>query len=153
MLEWFCKQRTFFEPPCSRYKILMSLSFLQGEFKSKAEQAIQAGEQFCELYYDIFDNKRHVSSVIITEFVSVSTCFLSDISYQLKVLGYSRLQPFKCVIFFQQLAKLFTTSSVQIWNGNSNTGEAKIVEFITNLPSSEHVIHSLDCQPVLGESL
>ena len=34
---------------------------LQGEFKSKADQAVQAGEQFCELYYDILDTKRHVS--------------------------------------------------------------------------------------------
>ena len=47
----------------SKYKFLQ-ISFLQGEFKSKAEQAVQAGEQFCELYYDIFDNKRHVSSAL-----------------------------------------------------------------------------------------
>ena len=38
-----------------------SLLLLQGEFKSKADQAIQAGEQFCDLYYDILDTKRHVS--------------------------------------------------------------------------------------------
>ncbi len=33
---------------------------LQGDFKSRAEQAVQAGEQFCDLYYDTFDKKRHV---------------------------------------------------------------------------------------------
>jgi len=78
-----------------------------GEFKSKADQAIQAGEQFCDLYYDILDTKRH------------------------------------------QLSKLYTTSSTEIWNGNPHQGETKILEFINNLPPSEHVIHSLDCQPVL----
>ncbi|XP_065063660.1 NTF2-related export protein 2-like [Rhopilema esculentum] len=78
-----------------------------GEFKSKAEQAIQAGEQFCDLYYDIFDNKRH------------------------------------------QISRLYTASSVLIWNGNPNHGETKIIEFVTNLPNTKHIIQSLDCQPIL----
>lgn len=78
-----------------------------GEFKSKAEQAVQNGKDFCELYYNLLDTKRH------------------------------------------QLINLYTTSSMQIWNGNPNQGEAKISEFIHNLPSSKHEVLSLDCQPVL----
>lgn len=34
------------------------------------------------------------------------------------------------------------------WNGNVIAGPADIVKYIENLPSSEHVIESLDAQPV-----
>eukprot|EP00794_Sanderia_malayensis_P004417 gene4417-5007_t len=77
-----------------------------GDFKSRAEQAIQAGEQFCNLYYDHFDKKRHL------------------------------------------LAKLYTDSSIFIWNGNPVKGSGSLMEFLTNLPATQHNILSLDCQPV-----
>jgi len=39
---------------------------------------------------------------------------------------------------------------VVLWNGNAYTGSSAITSFYQALPTSEHVLHSVDCQPVSG---
>ena len=38
-----------------------------------------------------------------------------------------------------------------LWNGNAYTGSSEISSFYQTLPPSEHVLHSVDCQPVPGK--
>ena len=39
---------------------------------------------------------------------------------------------------------------MMLWNGNAYTGSSQISAFYQALPPSEHVLHSVDCQPVPG---
>ena len=49
------------------------------------------------------------------------------------------------------MSKLYSENTTIVWNGNLvNGGSAKVTEFFNNLPSTEHRLSSLDCQPVTG---
>ncbi|XP_064610042.1 NTF2-related export protein 1-like [Liolophura sinensis] len=49
------------------------------------------------------------------------------------------------------VSKLYMDTAVLVWNGNSITGSTEIVKFFENLPSSEHVPETLDCQPLIDQ--
>ncbi|XP_065886268.1 NTF2-related export protein 1-like isoform X1 [Dysidea avara] len=58
-------------------------------------------------------------------------------------------------LFYEHLDKkrnlmshFYSDDSVVLWNGNAYTGSSSITSFYQALPSSEHVLHSVDCQPV-----
>lgn len=46
------------------------------------------------------------------------------------------------------VSKLYSESSSLVWNGNHVKGSEKLNEFFGSLPTSEHTIYSMDCQPV-----
>ncbi|XP_011166085.1 NTF2-related export protein [Solenopsis invicta] len=48
------------------------------------------------------------------------------------------------------ISRLYMDSATLIWNGNGVTGKDNIQKFWTDLPSSEHSIHTLDAQPIAG---
>ena len=48
----------------------------------------------------------------------------------------------------QVLGKLYAQEASVVWNGNNVKG---VEDFFNNLPTSEHTINSLDCQPVSGK--
>ncbi|KAK3742485.1 hypothetical protein QZH41_016466 [Actinostola sp. cb2023] len=51
----------------------------------------------------------------------------------------------------ETIAKLYSANATVVWNGNVvKENPDKLMEFYTNLPSSEHTLYSLDCQPVTG---
>ena len=49
------------------------------------------------------------------------------------------------------MSHFYSDDSVVLWNGNAYTGSSSITSFYQALPSSEHVLHSVDCQPVSGK--
>nr|CAD7571616.1 unnamed protein product [Timema californicum] len=54
------------------------------------------------------------------------------------------------MFFFPQLmSRYYLDTGVLVWNGNGTIGKEMIQKFFEELPSSEHVIGSLDSQPVL----
>ncbi|KXJ12559.1 NTF2-related export protein 1 [Exaiptasia diaphana] len=84
----------------------------QQELRNSIDSAAQAGEQFSQLYYEMFDKRRH------------------------------------------KVPKLYSASSTVVWNGNVINGDLeKLMDFYTNLPSSEHTLYSLDCQPVTENAI
>ncbi|XP_052280260.1 NTF2-related export protein 2-like [Dreissena polymorpha] len=48
------------------------------------------------------------------------------------------------------LTKLYQDNAEAGWNGNILKGKEAILKFYDDLPSSEHKIESLDCQPMSG---
>jgi len=46
------------------------------------------------------------------------------------------------------LSKLYLETGTLVWNGNSITGNEAIQAFLEQLPSSSHVIWSVDAQPL-----
>eukprot|EP00118_Oscarella_pearsei_P004360 m.18517 g.18517 ORF g.18517 m.18517 type:complete len:137 (+) comp27673_c0_seq3:339-749(+) len=46
------------------------------------------------------------------------------------------------------IAHLYTSMSSVVWNGNSSTGVEAVTSFLQSLPSSSHVLTSLDCHPI-----
>ncbi|CAH1777046.1 unnamed protein product, partial [Owenia fusiformis] len=48
----------------------------------------------------------------------------------------------------QVLGKMYMDTATMVWNGNGVTGTTDILKFIEDLPSSEHKVESLDCQPL-----
>nr|CAD7593559.1 unnamed protein product [Timema genevievae] len=47
------------------------------------------------------------------------------------------------------MSRYYLDTGVLVWNGNGTIGKEMIQKFFEELPSSEHVIGSLDSQPVL----
>ncbi|XP_024874302.1 NTF2-related export protein-like [Temnothorax curvispinosus] len=48
------------------------------------------------------------------------------------------------------ISRMYMDSATLIWNGNGVTGKDNIQKFWTDLPSSEHSVHTLDAQPITG---
>ncbi|XP_033631601.1 NTF2-related export protein 2-like [Asterias rubens] len=46
------------------------------------------------------------------------------------------------------LNKLYMDTATMVWNGNPLEGGEAIIKFLDQLPTSEHTIDSLDCQPI-----
>ncbi|XP_069130823.1 NTF2-related export protein 2-like isoform X3 [Argopecten irradians] len=49
------------------------------------------------------------------------------------------------------IQKLYMDSATLIWNGTTVNGLEKILKFFETLPTSEHSIDSLDCQPLTDQ--
>ncbi|XP_064637260.1 NTF2-related export protein 2-like [Lineus longissimus] len=52
----------------------------------------------------------------------------------------------------KKLQKLYMDSAILVWNGNKVTGVSDILSFYENLPSCEHTIDSVDCQPIANSA-
>lgn len=52
-----------------------------------------------------------------------------------------------------QIGKLYMDSAVLVWNGNGSSGTNDIQRFLLDLPASEHVIVTLDAQPIVDDTL
>ena len=50
----------------------------------------------------------------------------------------------------QLLNKLYLDTATTVWNGNPLEGSEAILKFLDQLPTTEHTIESLDCQPIPG---
>lgn len=58
-------------------------------------------------------------------------------------------------VFYKQVdssrhltSKLYLDTGILVWNGNGVTGNDKIQKFLMDLPSSHHVLKTLDAQPI-----
>ncbi|CAH0578101.1 unnamed protein product [Chrysodeixis includens] len=58
-------------------------------------------------------------------------------------------------VFYKQVdnsrhltSKLYLDTALLVWNGNGITGSDKIQKFLMELPSSNHVLKTLDAQPI-----
>ncbi|KAJ8298165.1 hypothetical protein KUTeg_024696 [Tegillarca granosa] len=49
------------------------------------------------------------------------------------------------------LQKLYLDTATLVWNGNCINGQTDIVNFYQKLPTTEHKLESLDCQPLPDE--
>lgn len=95
------------------------------DFNAKLSESSEAGETFYKLFYDHLDKKRNVS------------CFRTL---------------FRIISCFSQLiAHFYADDSLLLWNGNPYMGSSEISSFYQTLPPSEHVLHTVDCQPVPGK--
>ncbi|EDO49593.1 predicted protein, partial [Nematostella vectensis] len=53
-----------------------------------------------------------------------------------------------------KISKLYSKNATVVWNGNAvKGGTEQLTEFFTNLPTSEHTLHTLDCQPVSEQAI
>jgi NTF2-related export protein 1/2 len=48
------------------------------------------------------------------------------------------------------MSGLYSDTSLVIWNGNTQSGAANIMNFYQSLPGTVHRVQSLDCQPILS---
>ncbi|XP_065177628.1 NTF2-related export protein 2-like [Sycon ciliatum] len=46
------------------------------------------------------------------------------------------------------MAPLYSDASQFLWNGWCGHGLAQVMQLLQRVPSSEHTLHTLDCQPV-----
>ena len=95
------------------------------DFNAKLSESSEAGETFYKLFYEHLDKKRNVSH--LHEFT-----FIHE----------------RCL---QLISHFYADDSMMLWNGNAYTGSSEISSFYQTLPPSEHVLHSVDCQPVAGK--
>ncbi|KAF9413126.1 hypothetical protein HW555_008568 [Spodoptera exigua] len=58
-------------------------------------------------------------------------------------------------VFYKQVdnnrhltSKLYLDTGLLVWNGNGITGNDKIQKFLMDLPASNHVLKTLDAQPI-----
>jgi NTF2-related export protein 1/2 len=51
----------------------------------------------------------------------------------------------------QHLPGFYTDGSTVVWNGNLYKGTRAVVEFYSSLPNSNHMLLSVDCQPMRGQ--
>lgn len=47
---------------------------------------------------------------------------------------------------------MYIEDAIHVWNGNGTTGKYDISKFLSELPSSEHKIITLDAQPLENDS-
>ena len=48
-----------------------------------------------------------------------------------------------------RLKSLYMPTSTVVWNGNCYKGQEQINDFFMKLPSTQHEINTLDCQPIV----
>lgn len=48
------------------------------------------------------------------------------------------------------MSRLYLETGLLAWNGNGITGNESIQKFVIDLPSTDHVVNTLDAQPILG---
>lgn len=51
------------------------------------------------------------------------------------------------------MSRLYLDTGLLAWNGNGVTGNENILKFMIDLPPTDHVVTTLDAQPILGETL
>lgn len=49
------------------------------------------------------------------------------------------------------MSRLYLDTGLLAWNGNGVTGNENILKFMIDLPPTDHIINTLDAQPILGE--
>lgn len=91
--------------------------------KSKIDQACRVAEEFTKLYYETADKRRHVMPLFY-----INNVFINSL---------------------QLMSKLYLDSGLLAWNGNGITGNERIQKFFIDLPTSDHMISTLDAHPVL----
>lgn len=53
----------------------------------------------------------------------------------------------------QLICQLYLNSGLLVWNGNEIKGHEKIQNFFNDLPISDHVIRTLNAQPILNSAV
>lgn len=48
------------------------------------------------------------------------------------------------------MSRLYLDTGLLAWNGNGVTGSENILKFMIDLPPTDHVVTTLDAQPILG---
>lgn len=51
------------------------------------------------------------------------------------------------------MSRLYLDTGLLAWNGNESIGNEKIQKYFQELPTSEHVINTLDAQPIIDDSV
>lgn len=51
------------------------------------------------------------------------------------------------------MSRLYLDTGLLAWNGNGVTGNENILKFMIDLPPTDHVVTTLDAQPILGKFL
>lgn len=51
------------------------------------------------------------------------------------------------------MSRLYMDTATAVWNGNGTTGKEQIQKFFLELPTTDHVITTIDAQPVIDEAL
>ncbi|XP_023014035.1 NTF2-related export protein 1 [Leptinotarsa decemlineata] len=51
------------------------------------------------------------------------------------------------------ISRLYLDTGVLAWNGNGVTGNENILKFMIDLPATDHVINTLDAQPILDSAV
>nr|CAD7393448.1 unnamed protein product [Timema cristinae] len=112
-----------------------NLFTLLKDLKAKVDQACRTAEEFTKLYYESVDRKRHAHAHIYSAVIGSP---------------YKRVRrKLKLGNFYGLMSRYYLDTGVLVWNGNGTIGKEMIQKFFEELPSSEHVIGSLDSQPVL----
>ncbi|XP_018569825.1 NTF2-related export protein isoform X1 [Anoplophora glabripennis] len=51
------------------------------------------------------------------------------------------------------MSRLYLDTGLLAWNGNGITGNESIQKFVIDLPSTDHVVNTLDAQPILDSAV
>lgn len=51
------------------------------------------------------------------------------------------------------MSRLYLDNGSLIWNGNGSIGKENIEKFVMELPPSEHIVTTLDSQPVIDDAV
>ncbi|CAH1119760.1 unnamed protein product [Phaedon cochleariae] len=51
------------------------------------------------------------------------------------------------------ISRLYLDTGLLAWNGNGITGNENILKFMIDLPTTDHVINTLDAQPILDSAV
>lgn len=51
------------------------------------------------------------------------------------------------------MSRLYLDTGLLAWNGNESIGNEKIQKYFQELPTSEHVVNTLDAQPIIDDSV
>lgn len=51
------------------------------------------------------------------------------------------------------MGRLYLDNAVFVWNGNGISGQENIQKFFVDLPATEHVISTLDAQPIIDDAV
>ncbi|KAG5898089.1 hypothetical protein JTB14_001793 [Gonioctena quinquepunctata] len=51
------------------------------------------------------------------------------------------------------MSRLYLDTGLLSWNGNGVTGNENILKFMIDLPATDHVINTLDAQPILDSAV
>lgn len=52
-----------------------------------------------------------------------------------------------------QMARLYMDNGLLVWNGNGANGKDNIQKYFQELPRSEHIMNTLDAQPIIDDAV
>uniref|UniRef100_A0A1B0AN26 Nuclear transport factor 2 domain-containing protein n=1 Tax=Glossina palpalis gambiensis TaxID=67801 RepID=A0A1B0AN26_9MUSC len=94
--------------------------------RAEVETCCRTAKDFTKLYYQTCAKRRHVSSAIAK---------------------------YKKRSFRLQMSRLYLGNGLFVWNGNGAHGKDNIQKYFIELPTSEHIISTVDAQPLIDEAV